>query len=236
MDPPKRDPIQLSVILPVFNEAGTVAEVVRRVQALPLSLEVLAVDDGSDDGTHEVLQELAGERVRVLRHAENRGKGAAIRTALPEARGRYVVIQDGDLEYDPDDILALVREAEEHDAPVVYGNRVHGRVRKSYQRYYWGGRVVTLFTNLLYRTTIHDEPVCYKLFRRELLQSLPLECTGFEFCPEVTARVAGRGIPIREVQVSYNPRSFAEGKKITWQVGLKAIWVLLKLRLRGADR
>ena len=228
--------MRLSIVVPAYNEARSVAEVVGRLLALDADLEVVAVDDGSTDGTWESLQQLGSDRVRLLRHPRNRGKGAAIRTALPAVRGDYVVIQDADLEYDPRDILALVAEAERTGAAVVYGNRIHGEFSKSYQRYYWGGRLVTLVTNLLYGLGIHDEPVGYKLFRRDLLLSLPLRCEGFEFCPEVTARVARAGHRIREVPISYAPRSFAQGKKITWRDGVLAVWTLLRLRLAPRGR
>ena len=228
--------MKLSVLLPAYDEEATLAEVIRRVQALPVDLEILAVDDASSDGTWSILEEHSGERLRAFRHARNRGKGAAIRTALPHARGEYVVIQDGDLEYDPEDIPALLARAEETGAAVVYGNRVHGRFRKSYLRFYWGGRLLTLVTNLLYRAGIHDEPVCYKLFRRALIQSLPLECVGFEFCPEVTALVALSGHRIQEVPIAYSPRGFAEGKKISWRDGVEAISVLTRLRFVGRRR
>jgi hypothetical protein len=130
----------------------------------------------------------------------------------------------------------MLEVAESRNAPVVYGNRVHGRFRKSYFRFYWGGRLLTFVTNLLFRTGIHDEPVCYKMFRRELLQSLPLRCDGFEFCPEVTALVALNGHRIVEVSIFYEPRSFAEGKKINWRDGVIALWTLLRLRLMGKPR
>jgi glycosyltransferase involved in cell wall biosynthesis len=228
--------MKLSVVVPAYNEARSVTEVVGRLLALDADLEILAVDDGSTDRTWEALQQIDSPRLRLLRHPRNRGKGAAIRTALPAARGDYVVIQDADLEYDPRDILALLAEAERTGAVVVYGNRIHGEFSRSYQRYYWGGRLVTLITNLLYGLGIHDEPVGYKLFRRDLLQALPLRCEGFEFCPEVTARVARAGHRIREVPISYAPRSFAQGKKITWKDGAIAVWTLLRLRFLPGGR
>jgi glycosyltransferase involved in cell wall biosynthesis len=228
--------MKLSVIVPAYNEARSVAEVIKRLLELSADLEILAVDDGSTDSTWGMLQQIDSNRLRALRHPRNRGKGAAIRTALPLARGDYVVIQDADLEYDPHDILALLAEAERTGATVVYGNRMHGACSKSYQRYYWGGRLVTLITNLLYGLGIHDEPVGYKLFRRDVLQSLPLRCEGFEFCPEVTARVARAGHRILEVPISYAPRSFAEGKKITWRDGAIAAWTLLRLRFSPRGR
>ena len=225
--------MKLSVLVPVYNEEATLSRILRQVLELPLELEVLILDDGSTDRTWEILKTLEAPTVRIFRHKSNRGKGAALRTLIPEARGDFVVIQDGDLEYDPADLVRMLREAEEHQAPVIYGNRAHGRFRRSYWRYYWGGKLLTMVTNLLYGTRIHDEPVCYKMFRRELLQSLPLECEGFEFCPEVTARVILGGHPIREIPISYSPRSFSEGKKIHWRDGILAVWVLLRLRIRG---
>ncbi len=223
--------MRLSVLIPVYNEEGTVACVVERVAALPVDLEMLLVDDGSSDGTWEAIQKLTGPRLRAYRHEENRGKGAALRTAIPHARGDYVVVQDGDMEYDPADLVTMLEVAESRDAPVVYGNRVHGRFRRSYFRFYWGGRLLTLLTNLLFRTGIHDEPVCYKMFRREFLQSLPLRCDGFEFCPEVTALVALTGTRIIEVSISYDPRSFAEGKKINWRDGFRVIASIIRYNL-----
>jgi glycosyltransferase involved in cell wall biosynthesis len=228
--------MKLSVVVPAYNEARSVAEVIGRLLALEADLEVVAVDDGSTDHTWETLQQIGSNRLRTLRHPRNRGKGAAIRTALSTVRGDYVVIQDADLEYDPRDILALLAEAERTGAAVVYGNRIHGEFSKSYQRYYWGGRLLTLITNLLYGLGIHDEPVGYKLFRRDLLQSLPLRSEGFDFCPEVTACVARAGHRIREVPISYAPRSFADGKKITWRDGVVAVWTLLRLRLSPRRR
>jgi glycosyltransferase involved in cell wall biosynthesis len=228
--------MKLSVIVPAYNESRSIGEVISRLLELGADLEILAVDDGSTDSTWETLQGIRSNRLRALRHPRNRGKGAAIRTALSAARGDYVVIQDADLEYDPRDILALLAAAERTGCAVVYGNRIHGEFSKSYQRYYWGGRLVTLITNLLYGLGIHDEPVGYKLFRRDLLQSLPLRCEGFEFCPEVTARVARAGHRILEVPISYAPRSFAQGKKITWRDGAIAAWTLLRLRFSPRGR
>lgn len=225
--------MKLSVLVPVYNEADTIATVLEQVMALPIDLEVLVADDGSTDATWDVLEGLAHERLRIFRQPENRGKGAALRALIPEARGDYVVVQDGDLEYDPADLVTMLETALAHDAPVVYGNRRHGEYRRSYERYYWGGQVVTHITNLLYGTRLHDEPVCYKMFRREILQGLPLRCERFEFCPEVTALVVLAGHPIREVDISYNPRSFAEGKKIHWRDGVEALWTLLRLRFTG---
>jgi len=223
---------ELTVIVPVYNESGTVGELLERVLAAPVSKEVLVVDDGSTDGSREVVQRFVSERpeVELLCHDGNRGKGAAVRTAIPRARGRYTIIQDADLEYDPAEYGKLLAAAAEHAARVVYGSRIRGSHSKSYQRYYWGGRLVSLVASILYGQWITDEPTCYKLFDTALLQSLPLREDGFGFCAEATALVCRLGERILEVPISYHPRSMAEGKKIRWTDGLAAVWLLLKHR------
>ena len=224
--------MKLSVIMPVYNEVATVAEIVRRVAAVQLPKELIIVDDGSTDGTRELLRQIPPEVATVLFHERNLGKGAAIRTALEHVTGEIVIIQDADLEYDPNDYPALVRPIVEGTAQVVYGSRVlKGDNPYSHLRFYLGGRFLTFIANLLYGIRITDEPTCYKLFRRELLKELNLRCQGFEFCPEVTAKVARRGIPIYEVPIRYSPRTLNQGKKISWKDGLYAIWILLKYRL-----
>jgi len=220
--------MKLSVIVPVFNEVQQIEEIIRRVQRVPIDKEVLIVDDGSTDGTAEVVDRLEG--VRVFHHSRNRGKGAAIRTALPACQGELTVIQDADLEYNPNELPGLVERLERDDAQVVYGSRIMGSTNKSYLRYYLGGRLVTFVTNLLYGSTLTDEPTCYKLFRTDLLRSLDLQCEGFEFCPEATAKILRRGIEIAEVPISYSPRKIHEGKKIRWTDGARAIWTLAKYR------
>lgn len=220
----------LSVVIPAYNEAETLPEVIRRVRDVPIRTEIIVVDDGSTDGTPEVLEGLAGPDLRVLRQPRNRGKGAAVRAGIPLATGELVVIQDGDLEYDPMDWLPMIRKLDAGDLQVVYGSRILSGSSMSYLRYWLGGRGVTLATNLLYGAGLTDEPTCYKMFVRELIQSIPLEGDGFEFCPEVTARVLRRGITIGEVPISYNPRKIEEGKKISWRDGFIALWVLLKNR------
>lgn len=221
--------MKLSVIIPCYNEGKTIMEIVRRVQSTGLDLETIIVDDGSTDGTQEVMQGLKSNRCRVVSHERNHGKGAAIRTALPLVRGDAVVIQDADLEYDPMD-LRFMLETLEKGGPVVYGSRnLTGNVR-SYSSFYWGGRALSWLTTLLYGCHITDEPTCYKMFRTDLLMSLDLKCEGFEFCPEVTAKVLRRGHKIVEVPISYAPRNFSAGKKIRWTDGLRAIWVLIRCR------
>lgn len=226
--------MRLSVLIPAFNEASHIAEVIARVRAAArpdLSLEIVVVDDGSVDGTARVVEGLAGADLRLIRHEANRGKGAAIRSGLPATTGDAVLVQDADLEYDPGDYPALLRPVREEGAQVVYGSRILGGNPRSYLRFYWGGRFVTAVFNLLYGRRLTDLTTCYKLFRRDLLVSLPLRCERFEFCPEVTAMVARRGIAIREVPIGYSPRSIAQGKKIRWHDGVSALWTLARLRL-----
>lgn len=224
---------RLSVIVPVYNEEKTVAEILRRVLGVEIDLEVVAVDDASTDGTAEVLRAFAFDpRVRLLRHEANRGKGAAIRTAVPHCRGAAITIQDGDLEYDPNDLPRLLEPIERGEAAVVYGSRYLGTGAsvRSYWRYYLGGRLLSHVANLLYGTQITDEPTCYKVFRADVLQGMPLACERFEFCPEVTAKAARAGHRILELPISYNPRKLEEGKKIRWTDGVQAVWTLVKYR------
>ena len=224
--------MKLSVIMPVYNEAGTIAEIVRRVLAVPLPKELIIVDDGSTDGTREFLKQLSPRVATVFFHQRNQGKGAAIRTALEHVSGEIVIIQDADLEYDPNDYPALVRPIVDGTAQVVFGSRVLRRDNPySHLRFYLGGRLLSLIANLLYGIHITDEPTCYKVLRREVIKGLNLQCRRFEFCPEVTAKVARRGIPIHEVPIRYSPRTLDQGKKICWKDGLYAIWILLKYRL-----
>lgn len=224
---------ELTVIIPVLNEEKTIDTVIDSVLAQDIRLEIIIVDDGSTDLTPEKLEQRVSENVSVLTHPVNRGKGAAIQTALPHIRGRYTVIQDGDLEYDPADFRRMLDVMVREDANVVYGSRILGKQPMSYLRYWLGGRGVTVATNLLFGSKITDEPTCYKMFATELLQSLNLQCPGFEFCPEVTGKILKRRIKIHEIPIRYNPRSLEEGKKIRWTDGLIALWTLLKIRISG---
>lgn len=227
---------ELSVIVPMYNEAATVGEVLERLAALPLRVQIVVVDDGSTDGSRGIVERLAQGRpeVELVCHEANRGKGAAVRTGLARARGAYTVVQDADLEYDPGDLVRLVQAAQREGASVVYGSRIRGHSAASYRSFYWGGRLVSLVASILYGQWITDEPTCYKLFRTDLLRSLPLREDGFGFCAEATALVLRRGHRIREVPVSYHPRSFQQGKKIRWTDGVRAIWILLKHRFGKA--
>ena len=226
--------MKLTVLIPVYNEAATIADIVTRVRAIAApdrSLEIIVVDDGSTDGTAAALEPLAGPDLKVALQPRNGGKGSALRAGLARATGDVVVVQDADLEYDPRDIPAVIEPIVTQGAPVVYGSRILGGNPHSYLSFYWGGRLVTWTFNALYRGRLTDLTTCYKAFRRETLQSLPLACTGFEFCPEVTALLALRRIPIREVPIGYRPRSLEQGKKIRWTDGVHALATLARLRL-----
>lgn len=222
---------RVSIIVPAFNEEATIREALERVLAVPVSKEVLVVDDASTDRTAEIAESF-GPPVRVLRQAVNQGKGSAIRLALEEAQGEIVAIQDADLEYFPEDLPSLLEPFRDPSVQVVYGTRFRpGRPRMRLANYI-ANRILAAATNLLFGASITDEATCYKLFRRELLQSFGLKCRRFEFCPEVTARTLRRGIRIVEVPIRYQPRTAEEGKKITWKDGFQALWTLLRYRFR----
>jgi dolichol-phosphate mannosyltransferase len=225
----------VSVIVPVYNEAAHVDEILRAIHASPVKKEIIIVDDGSCDGTREKLQALpAQDDVTIVFHESNCGKGAAIRTALAYAHGDYVLIQDSDLEYDPQDYRALLRPLEEGRANVVYGRRPDRPERGL--RFFLGAKLLTHLTNLLYGAGIHDEATCYKVFRRTVLGQMRLECHRFEFCPEVTAKLCRMGETIEEVPISYVPRSAIEGKKIRHSDGWLAIWTLIRYRFLSRKR
>src|ERR1700691_6231372 len=219
----------VSVIVPVFNEAAHLDESLQAIQASPVKKEIIIVDDGSTDGTREKLQALPPiDDVTVVFHEKNQGKGAAIRTALAYARGEYVLIQDSDLEYDPQDYPQLLVPLEDDRANAVYGVRPNRPQRGL--RFYLGAKLLTHLTNLLYGAGIHDEATCYKVVRRSLLTEMHLQCRRFEFCPEVTAKLSRMGEKIAEVPISYRPRSTVEGKKIRHSDGWLAIWTLIRHR------
>lgn len=226
--------MKLSIIVPVYNERTTIKEIFQKLIRVPVEKEIIIVDDGSKDGTTEILKEIqmtTGEQnLKIIFKSKNEGKGSAIREGLKYVSGDVVVIQDADLEYDPMDFIKLSKPIEEGKAEVVYGSRILGKNPKSSFSFYLGGRLLSWISNILYRTSITDEPTCYKMFKTDVIKSINLRCKGFEFCPEVTAKLAKRGIKIHEIPIKYNPRSKREGKKIKWKDGLIAIWVLLKNR------
>jgi glycosyltransferase involved in cell wall biosynthesis len=223
---------KLSIIMPVFNERNTVAEAIRRSRsvAIPLEREIVVVNDGSDDGTGQILTQLQDSTVRVVEHPVNRGKGAAIRTGLTYVTGDLVLIQDADLEYDPEDWPKLLAPVLNGKARVVYGSRFTGE-RRNMMFWHWvGNRFLSLATNVLYNTTISDMETCYKLFDRELIGSIPLTSERFGIEPEITAKILRTGERIYEVPISYAGREAHEGKKITWKDGFGALYVLLRCR------
>ncbi len=225
----------VSVVVPIYNEVEHLDELLQAIQASPVRKEIIIVDDGSTDGTREKLRALPHvDGLTIVFHERNCGKGAAIRTALQYARGEYVLIQDSDLEYDPQDYPALLRPLKAGNANVVYGVRPDRPERGL--RFFLGAKLLTHLANLLYSAGIHDEATCYKVFRRSLLSSLSLECQRFEFCPEVTAKLCRLGERIEEVPVSYTPRSAGEGKKIRHSDGWLAISTLLRLRFARKER
>jgi glycosyltransferase involved in cell wall biosynthesis len=222
--------LNLSVVIPCYNERSTIREVVRRVQRLGLHREIIVVDDASDDGTADVLDELAESAdVRVFRHLENRGKGAALRTAFRAARGEVVLIQDADLEYDPAEYPRLLAPIERGEADVVYGSRY---LENSRQDPSWlhraGNRLLTAGSNWLTGQRLTDMETCYKVFRRELLDDLPLCQNRFGFEPELTAKLARRGVRIHEVPIRYRSRGYEEGKKIGLRDGFNALYCIVR--------
>lgn len=225
----------LSVIIPVYNEKNTISEILERIDKVDLSefsfnKEIIIVDDGSNDGTREILSKLVS-KYKIIYHPKNRGKGAAIRTALEHVSGDYVIIQDADLEYDPKDYKNLLACVIENKAEVVYGSRLLNHHNQfSYTSYYYGGLLLSWLINLIYGIKISDESTCYKLFKTKIIKAIPLKCQRFEFCPEITAKIAKRGIKIYEVPISYYPRRKKEGKKVKWRDGFEALWVLIKYK------
>ncbi|MCJ7652718.1 MAG: glycosyltransferase family 2 protein [Actinobacteria bacterium] len=225
--------MKLSIIVPVYNERNTVQELLRRVRAVDLgeiAKEIIIVDDGSTDGTGDILKLEEDSSTKVLRREKNRGKGAAVRAALPHATGDYVIIQDADLEYDPEDYRAMLAPVMKRKADVVYGSRFTGEHRDMLYWHWVGNRFLSFMTNVLYNTTLSDMETCYKLFSRESLEGIEIQSDRFEFEPEITAKILKKKFRIYEVPVSYAGREYEEGKKIVWMDGFKALWALLKYR------
>jgi len=224
--------MKLSVIIPVFNEVGSIREIVRRVQKVRLANEIIIVDDGSTDGTRGLLAELDGKRgVRVILHERNRGKGSAVRTGISNARGDVLLIQDADLEYDPHDYPSLLKPIAEGVADVVYGSRFLGGPRRVTMFWHMiANQLLTLTTNLLYDTILSDMETGFKVFRRQVLNGITLRAERFDFEPEFTAKMLKRHVRIFEVPITFNPRDYSEGKKIKLKDAFEAVWTLIKYR------
>ncbi len=224
--------MKLSIIIPVYNEQKTIREIIRRVEATGLVDEIVAVDDGSTDGSREILDEIGVDgRVRVIHHDHNQGKGKAVRTGIENASGDLLLIQDADLEYDPREYPILLKPIQEGIADVVYGSRFLGAGRRPVL--FWNmvaNKILTLVTNILYNNILTDMETCYKLFRRTVVQDMPLHAHGFEFEPEFTAKILKRKARIYEVPITFNPRDYSEGKKIKMKDAFIAMWTLIKYR------
>ena len=232
--------MKLSVVMPIYNEQATLRPVVERVLSVGMDLELLCVDDGSSDGSREILRDLEKRypQIRVFLQPRNTGKGAALRQGIQAATGDYVIIQDADLEYDPAEYPRLLEPLESGQADVVYGSRfLSGRPHRVL--YFWhsvGNKILTLLSNMITNLNMTDMETCYKVFRREVIQSIPLEEDRFGFEPEITVKVAKRGLRVYEVGISYWGRTYEEGKKIGWKDGVRALWSLAKYGLKEPRR
>lgn len=224
--------MNLSVVIPVYNEVGNVKEIIKRVQAQKLANEIVVVDDGSTDGTRDILKELDGkDNLRVILHERNQGKGAAVVTGFKAARGDILLIQDADLEYDPRDYPKLLQPIEEEIADVVYGSRFLGGPRRVAMFWHMiANKLLTVMTNILYDTILTDMETGYKIFRRQVIEGMNIKARRFDFEPEFTAKVLKRHYRIFEVPITFNPRDYSQGKKIKLKDAFAAVWTLLKYR------
>ena len=229
--------MKLSIIIPVYNEKATILKIlekVKKAKALSLVKEIIMVDDFSEDGTRDILKKIKDKNIRVVYHEKNKGKGSAIRTGLMQATGDITLIQDADLEYDPNDYEKLLKPIVDNKTKVVYGSRfeiITKNLSKMYKLHYLGNLFLTFLTNILYGARITDMETCYKVFRKEVIDGINLKATRFDFEPEITAKILKKGYKIHEVQINFYGRKFDEGKKITWVDGVKAVFYLVKYRV-----
>lgn len=224
--------MKVSIIIPVYNENSTIEEILRRVKAEEIATEILVIDDGSIDGTRDILANLDQDsQVRVILHDRNRGKGAAVRTGFQYATGEVFLIQDADLEYDPRDYPVLIKPLEEGIADVVYGSRFLGGPRRTVMFWHMvANKLLTFMTNLLYNTILSDMETGYKVFKREIVDGMKIHANSFDFEPEFTAKILKKKVRVYEVPISFNPRDYDEGKKIGMRDAFQAVWTLLKYR------
>ncbi len=227
--------MKLSVVIPVYNEVDTIKKIIDKVKSIKISKEIIIVDDFSTDGTREYLKNLKDKEIRIFFHKKNQGKSHGVRVGIKESKGDIIIIQDADLEYDPEDYYKLVKPIEQGKTKVVYGTRFP-RMKKRlsiFNKYYIANKILTALANIFYNANITDEPTCYKVFDSKVLKSINLKSEKFEFCPEVTAKIRKKGCKIYEVPINYYPRTVDEGKKINWKDGIEAIWVLIKYRFKN---
>lgn len=223
--------MRVTVIIPAYNEQTTILELIQQVKDVPIEKEILVVDDGSKDKTAELLRSIKQtEQLKIFFHEKNKGKGSAIRTAIPHATGNVIIIQDADLELNPSCFSELIAPIEEGKTEIVFGSRFLKNPPKIRLLSKLANFAVTTTANILYDARITDEATCYKVFKANVLKSIPLKCKRFEFCPEIIAKVRKKGYEIYEVPVTFKPRTLAEGKKIGWKDGFQALWTLVKYR------
>jgi len=223
--------MKLSILMPVYNEEKTLFDIIRKVKSINIEKELIIVDDGSNDKTKQILDSVECNSIKIVRHACNRGKGAAIRTALDFVNGDVVIIQDADLEYEPDDYIKLIEPIRTNIADIVYGSRFLAKKKVTTTFHFFVNRFLTLITNLLFNSSLTDMETCYKVFKTKIIKELNLESNGFEIEAELTSKVLKRGYKIYEVPISYRSRSYHEGKKIAWRDGIKTLLAIFKYRL-----
>lgn len=227
--------MKLSIIIPIYNEKKTLFEILKKVESVKLDnidKEIILVDDCSIDGTKDILEKFES-KYKVFYHKQNQGKGAALRTGFSQAVGDFIIIQDADLEYNPQEYSKLLEPLLKDEADIVYGSRNLKRNPRFKKTYYWGGLFLSFLNNIFYRSHLKDTYTCYKMFKNSVLKNLETKSNGFEFEAEITAKALKKGYRIKEVAINYYPRSFEEGKKIRWRDGLKGIWTIIKYKFKS---